>query len=188
MKALQKEIFGEQGKKMETLLRREMAPRVQEASMEMLHEFDMHPITIELNAGPSASNISGTLGGYGNLFSFIGFEAGDDPIEPLRRVLQRKMAFKVNKVNDKGKFAIIIDMPSKDEMYAVTPIPWLTGRSWIDGIERGLSGLGSYVYKKSPNSRSGTGIQSSTPIRGGRLQNSKYLSEILRNFQKNLFK
>ena len=38
-----------------------------------MKEFDRHPITRELQQGPSSTNLSGTLGGTGNLFSFIGF-------------------------------------------------------------------------------------------------------------------
>ena len=39
----------------------------------MIAEFLNHPVTVELKQGIDASNISGTLGGVTNLFSFIGF-------------------------------------------------------------------------------------------------------------------
>ena len=38
-----------------------------------MQDFDRHPITRELQQGASSTNMSGTLGGTGNLFSFIGF-------------------------------------------------------------------------------------------------------------------
>ena len=40
---------------------------------ETINEFLRHPVTKEIEAGPTAQNISGTLDGYGNLFSYIGF-------------------------------------------------------------------------------------------------------------------
>ena len=46
---------------------------------EMIEEFLDHKVTQEIIAGPTADNISGTLGGYGNLFSYIGFNEGDEP-------------------------------------------------------------------------------------------------------------
>ena len=54
---------------------------------EMISEFLNHPITVEIKTGPYAENISGTLNGYGNLFSFIGFSDGDDPINPIEGLL-----------------------------------------------------------------------------------------------------
>ena len=36
-----------------------------------LQNFDSHPVTQEISGGNSASNSSNTLGGKGNLFTFI---------------------------------------------------------------------------------------------------------------------
>ena len=55
----------------------------------MIQQFLMLPVTRELLAGPQARNISGTLGGYGNLFTFIGFESGSDPISPIVSLLEK---------------------------------------------------------------------------------------------------
>ena len=54
---------------------------------EMILEFMNHPVTREILGGPNASNESGTLDGYGNLFSFIGFNEGEDPIEIILDLL-----------------------------------------------------------------------------------------------------
>ena len=53
-----------------------------------LQDFNSHPVTKEIEAGPNSSNISGTLGGTGNLFTYIGFSSGSKPIEPLRKTLE----------------------------------------------------------------------------------------------------
>ena len=55
-----------------------------------LLEFDSHDVTQEL-AEPEKGNISNTLGGYGDLFGFIGFEAGSDPVLPVKLALESKI-------------------------------------------------------------------------------------------------
>jgi hypothetical protein len=54
----------------------------------MIDEFKNHLITKEINNGARSANISGTLSGYGNLFSFIGFEDGQDPILPILTLIE----------------------------------------------------------------------------------------------------
>ena len=54
----------------------------EQKKQEMMQEFSSHPVTIELS-DENSSNISSTLGGYGNLFGFIGFSKGSDPIGPV---------------------------------------------------------------------------------------------------------
>ena len=45
----------------------------------LITEFARHPVTVEIEGGVGAANTSNTLGGRGNLFSFIGFESSDKP-------------------------------------------------------------------------------------------------------------
>ena len=56
---------------------------LEEKKKEYISEILNHPISRELNDGPSASNISNTLDGKGNLYSFIGFDAGDQPVQDV---------------------------------------------------------------------------------------------------------
>ena len=58
---------------------------------QLISDFENHSVTREIKQGPSSSNISGTLGGYGNLYSFIGFEKGSRPVEPVRQALDRSV-------------------------------------------------------------------------------------------------
>ena len=55
-------------------------PKIEESKQKLIQNFISHPVSSEISSGPNSSNISGTLGGYGNLFSFIGFNSGDDPV------------------------------------------------------------------------------------------------------------
>ena len=74
-------------------------------------------------------------------------------------------------------------LPTAEEIFAITPLPWATGRSWAQGIERGLSGLG-YLLRKE-GGRSGAAVQSRVnKVRGGRFQNRPYISSFINKYKK----
>lgn len=149
---------------------------------EMISEFLNHPVTLEIKAGPYAENTSGTLDGYGNLFSFIGFSDGDDPINSIEGLLNLS---KIEKGQDtKDGFIMKIFLPSKQEIFSETPMPWATGRSWAEGIEKGISGFGQYLNTESISSRSGEGVQVKAQIRKGKFRNTQYISALLNKYFK----
>ena len=156
----------------------------QKKKNEMIAEFLNHPVTIEIKGGVNATNISGTLGGgSGNLFSFIGFDSGDDPIKPILRMLEQTSFDYVNTSAKRMNYRI--NLPSAKEIFAVTPMPWATGRSWAKGIETGISGLGFYLRKKTSTSRSGLGIQSPRKVRKkSKFKNIKYISDLIKRYEK----
>lgn len=150
----------------------------------MIEEFLNHPISQEISNGPQASNSSNSLGGYGNLFSFIGFEDGDEPIKPILEKLQATNFKYSGDVASGVKFSILL--PTAKEIFEVTPMPWASGRSWAQGIETGISGLGFYLNLKSKNSRSGAGIQTSVKASSKRFKNQQYISSLINKYS-NLF-
>ena len=167
-------------------------PKVRRKQEHLIQEFTEHPVTVEINSGPHATNSSGLLGGYGNLFSFLGFESSSDPTGPIYKILQRKLKVSAIRKGYQGSYVVSVEMPSKEEILINTPFDWLEGRSWVDGIEKGVSGLGSYLYNEEGFSgedlRSKTGIQIKGTLSGSKFRNTKYLSEMLNNFKKNLLK
>jgi hypothetical protein len=153
---------------------------------EFIDEFMNHPITQEIQGGIGATNISGTLGGITNLYSFIGFDEGTDPIRPIEQLL-KKSNYRIIYNNKSVDATVIFDIPTAAQIFEITPMPWAVGRSWARGIETGISGLGYYL-KKTKNSRSGLGVQSSTEqVRAGVMfKNSKYISDLISRFNKEL--
>jgi len=151
-----------------------------------IQEFINHPITQEIKGGIGATNISGTLGGITNLYSFIGFDEGTDPIKPIEDLLE-KSNYRIIFNNKATDSTVIFDIPTAAQIFAITPMPWAIGRSWARGIETGISGLGYYL-KKTKNSRSGLGIQSSTnQVRPGTVfKNTRYISDLINRFSKDL--
>jgi len=153
---------------------------------EFIDEFMNHPITQEIQGGISATNSSNTLGGITNLYSFIGFDEGTDPIRPIEELL-KKSNYRILFNNRSVEATVIFDIPTAAQIFEVTPMPWATGRSWAKGIETGISGLGYYL-KKTKNSRSGLGVQTTNQqVRAGVMfKNSKYISDLINRFNKEL--
>ena len=152
----------------------------------MIKEFLNHPVSVEISGGASAGNISGTLGGVTNLFAFIGFSSGDNPLQPILEILE-SINFRRESVLKKGSrvgYTYAVDFPESQKIFNATPLPWATGRSWAKGIEIGISGLGYLLRKSSSSSRSGAAIQISKRVRGGKFQNVPYISALLSKYKK----
>ncbi len=187
-KQLEKDIFV----KGEKILIRQLQPivdeRVRDIQQDMVSEFENHPVSKEISAGNDASNTSGLLGGYGNLFSFIGFDAGENPISPISRILKKRIYSKIQRRNNNGSFNLSIFAPDKEEVYANAQVGWMGGRSWADGIEKGISGLNRFLYDEEglKNSRSDTGVQTKNKVLSSSAGRTPYISEIINNFKKRL--
>lgn len=151
---------------------------------EMIKEFLTDSVTIELLEGAGASNISGTLGGVSNLFAFIGFNSGEQPISPILKMLEGTQIIYKQEIRQRGiGVEFEVSLPTAEDIFMVTPLPWASGRSWAEGIERGLSGLG-YLLRKS-DGRSGAAIQSRVKkVRSGRFQNRPYISSLIKRYRK----
>jgi hypothetical protein len=163
-----------------------------------LRQFNQHPVTKELEGGIGASNISKTLPGTksdANLFSFIGFAEGSNPTQEVRQILEQeidlnqKPTIKTLETGIEFRFKVLA--PTLKSIEAQTPLPWENGRSWVKGIERGISGLGYYLsgrFKSPEPSQSGGGIQSSYKVRAGSFVTVEYLGGILRDLKEKLKK
>jgi len=165
-------------------LEKEAKRKFKRIKAEMIKEFLSHPITQEIMEGPNAPNISGTLGGVSNLFAFIGFDAGNQPVAPILERLEAVSIIYNKEYKEKGiGVSFNVFLPTAEDIFAITPLPWATGRSWAEGIERGISGLG-YLVKKS-GGRSGAAVQSRVnKVRGGGFQNTPYISSFIKRYKK----
>jgi len=164
------------------------------AKQNMLREFDEHPVTQELKAGPEAEgNPSGTLGGRANLYAFIGFPAETEPTEIIRSALESFVNILNNPTITFGyrsaTFSFSVVYPSLTEIYKATPSPF-SSKSWVKGIEDGMWGLTHYLnglYTNPPKdfsdwSRSGPAIESKSQVRADSFEARPYMKEILEHF------
>jgi len=172
MAALEKEAFSFASKVLE------------EKKQNYLNSIADHPISQELSSGPSGPNVSNTLNGDGNLYSFIGFENGAKPIEDLLYIINNNTRIKkVESKQDEFKFEVYT--PNLEELRNVTPMPFENGNSWLRGIEKGISGFSNYLYGLLfGSSRSGTGIQSKNKIRRANYKPVKYFTLLYNEFIK----
>jgi hypothetical protein len=164
---------------------------------EMKREFLSHPVTQEIKNGVGSENLSNTLGGGSkkDLFSFIGFNQGDDPILPILEKLDSKNESgpKLKYVRGSQKqnleFVFKVESPDKEAIKRDTSVPWAEGLSWADRIEKGIPGLGYFLNRKDKvGSRSGGGIQIDNKLRDKKFRPVSYLSTIFKNFLKNITK
>jgi len=160
-----------------------------------LADFDRHPVTKELKQGPSGINISNTLNGEGNLFSFIGFYSNENPTGLVREALKSYLNVVGTQRKFRGRqgvkfYRYSLSFPTLGSFDGVAQMPWENGSSWVTGVEKGISGFSNYMYLNHgegkdfrDKSRSGTGIQSKREINVGAFSPTKYISEILNKFR-----
>ena len=162
----------------------------QKIKQEMIAEFLRHPVTRELLEKNTAQNYSQTLVGYGNLYSFIGFNYPEDPTVPILDLLN---ATRIDLRLNGNNLFLYIKIPTPEDVWAVTPMPWADGRSWAKGIESGISGLNFYLsvqkagikaLRAFEDSRSGTAIQSSKKVSpSARYNPTQYISTLLKKYK-----
>lgn len=177
----------------------------QEKKLELLQEFDEHPISEEISQGVNGSNTSNTLEGLGlgkhsndegyepNLFTFIGFEADSNPVGELRAELQRQIRFAniptKSRNGNQIKYNFGVFGPSHGDISHSSPMPFGTKASWPDSIEQGVPNINSYIYWKNAGRSSG-GILAKE--KGGALKEIRqgafyrpvgYLTIMLANFK-----
>ena len=190
-RSVQRKAASQAGKKIRANLEKRTKEVLQMERIRLMQDFDNHPITQEIEGGPRAANMSMTLGGYGNLFSFLGFNEDSRPVEPLRKILLNSLRLQRLKGTNQYSlvYRIIISIPSEEEILAATPLHWAKGKSWVEAVEQGFSGLGQYLHFRSKNvGRSGSAIEAKVDL-GLRPQSStasSYLSDILRKLIKDI--
>lgn len=168
---------------------------IDDLKQDLINDFLNHPVTQDIIAGskdPTANtDISNSLGGVSNLFAFIGFDRGSDPIQPILEVFDKQFALeKRGAPHIAGGLKYSIKTPTPQEVFDVnvTPMPWNKGRSWAQGIELGISGLNQLIRLHADadvKSKSGGAIQSKrNRVRPGKYQNQKYISFLLNEYKK----
>lgn len=163
--------------------------KVDKIKKEALVELNKHEVTREIEAGPNAMG-SSLLGGKGSLFGFLGFDRSSQPVEILRSAFDTMFAVDKNqgtlkKVNER-RFTLeyqVYNVPTITEIYGITPLSWTT-KSWVKGIERGISNASNTIFKDTDNSRSGVALQSKQKINFIKFNPTPYVSTILDNARK----
>jgi len=157
-----------------------------EAKKQLLEDFDNHPVTQELKSGPSSTNLSNTLGGYGNLFSYIGFPDGTDPTAIVRAFLIASIKLKRSSRGGNLNVTYSVSLPSLQD-FNFAKMPWEGGNNWVQAVESGISGFSYYMTKASEASRSGEAIQIDNKIRArGSSAGIDYMTKIINKFRQRL--
>lgn len=148
---------------------RQVQEKFDRAKSELLTEFETSPVTQEIDQGPELTTSSVLPGGYGNLYSFLGFIAGSNPTGPVRQLLNNIRLVKKPTMGEDA-WVFRINIPDKADFDDASPMTWEAGRSWIDAVTHGLGTFSHYMFSLTNNrftrSKSGTAVQVSTNLRG----------------------
>jgi hypothetical protein len=130
---------------------------------------------------------------YGNnLFSFLGFEDGSNPVAELIALLKNKNNIKVDNGRFEfrpfiSKYTFKIRVPSEKDIKSVTPLHWGKGKSWISAVEKGLTNAVNYL-RKMGEGRSKGGVQMKNETSKEFLNKSDYFFEKYKRFISSLSK
>lgn len=159
----------------------------------LLEEFDTHPVTVELKTAAegdasSVENISGTTGGLGNLYGYLGFWEDEDPTEQLRGLLE-KIKLDYRGLTATKDFHFAYNIPTLAAVYKASMLTaWGTSAgSWVDVVENGKQfgqgGAGISHYVPGSKGRSGAGVQiTPTYAESASFQKTDYILSMLRKF------
>lgn len=159
---------------------------------EMMEDFINNKVTISL-AMEEEGGDAGLLNGKGSLYGFIGFTKGDEnPAEELGKYLDKSVKIKdKEKVAGKLAYKFTVSIPSKKDISENTTSPEWLGGGWVNGIEKGISGLESFIYLGGAtrwqesienNSLSRAGLQATNEVRDDEMTPEPYITPILEKF------
>lgn len=201
-RVLRKELVS-QSAKVRVRAQPQFEKRFEETKKTLLQDFDTHEVTKEIQRGPTTHR---SMIPVGNLFSLLGFDAGEHPTTPLRAYLKKEIKLDKGSIGletNAGKILLRgnVTIPTLDEIYdhtsETTPLPedWPEGRSWVQLVERGIPGFPRFLSVLDPErgrkrrfriegSHSGTAIQVKTKdLRGGSVGPISYVNGLLASFK-----
>lgn len=196
--ALQKAIAAQADRVIRPRVEPLIVKRFEEDKQQLLASFDRNKITKELRQeGDAESSVISTSNG-GNLFSFLGFNAGtgDDVVRDLRDILESETKQIGNvKTVKRGKsiiYEMTVKVPTIDAIISKTQgwLSWTT-RSFVEIIEKGHENFKRYLFDDSGRlankSRSLVAIQvKKRELRGSGFSGVSYISKILQKFLNSL--
>lgn len=169
-----------------------------------------HPVSREVDEGPYAENSVAVISSHpegGNLFSLVGFDSSDRPIDKLIDFLNsyididnRMPRTRISRNKMVVNYSWDVSLPDNSDFDAEASLGYPDGYqsgSWVSGIENGIIGINSYLFDSSrdfPTSRSGPAIQAKS--KSGKLQNVgtrqqvrvPYMSKMIKEFARELRK
>lgn len=144
---------------------------------------------------PVNSNIVPATAKGSNLFSFLGFDAGDtNPVDRLFAVMERLFSEPVvRKIRGEQRYKITVSSPLQQDIEAEKKELYIrqertyTGRSWPEAVRKGIAGFPRYLFDKTRDfggaSFSGVAIQVKNFMRGGSFMGRPFLGRTLANYR-----
>ena len=165
----------------------------EKAKKDFLSNLENHKVSRELKAGPTGSSSFLTSG---DLFSFMGFEAGSSPVEDLVNFLDESIVFEGYSglsILKLVMFHFRVKIPNREDFAKREELNlyWENGNPWPFAIEEGVAGYSNYIPLGKDNSKSVSlrGFQNKNKIRQEEfVPIVGYISHLLEEFKQSLKK
>lgn len=144
---------------------------------------EVHPVSRELRGGVSSPNISGTMGGYGNLYTFLGGFEGDVVERIINNIMEKVVIGRVREVKNASASLLSFRAEVSVSVAEVDEPLSFENRGVIDAVENGIGNFSHFVYQKGrdlKNSRTGPAIQSSKQQRNQQFTPTEWISSLLK--------
>ena len=184
-------------KKFKKKSREKLTPVLETANEKLVEEFEAHPASVEMDAGPDNDYSTYIKGGAGNLPSLLGIANSAAEIKKISKLLTGSIKIKdVRKTNNEFSLSIKVEVPTIEEINEIAVSPdWIIGDSWIDQLERGVSNVACYFFANRgfKTSTSGYAIQIKKTWKNitaghGTVSEKEYISKMLRDLGKEIKK
>ena len=173
------------GQKAKNFMMRKAKNKLSIAKSMLDDDIDSDPVSQKIEGDPK------TIG-------YFGFEEGELPVENLKRAMSNRigMTSKSTVRTRKGKssrgatYKFKVKFPSSKDIYSeyILSLPWIS-KTWVEGVERGLSGVEKFAYKPGKG-RSEFGFQLKGNVKDPitPIQDDGYIARIRKYFSENLAK
>lgn len=151
----------------------------------LTQQIENHPVSKELRAGVTASNTSGTLGGYGNLYTFLGGFEGDVVSRIVSNILVKAQLGRERVYNNEARKEILFTKELNVPLESIDETLTFENRGVIDAVENGVGNFSHFVYsrKRLKESRTGHGLQSEKSVRTQQFVPTEWIGSLLRQLK-----
>ena len=172
------------GQKAKNFMRRKAERRVNSAKEKLDQDIDSDFVSKRIEGDPE------TIG-------YFGFEAGDLPVEELKRVMDNRIGMGSNSSVRTRKtasarqatYTFQVKFPSSKDIYSefILNLPWIS-KTWVEAVERGLGNLEKRFVFRPGKGRSQFGVQLKGYVQNPitPLKDEGYIERIRRYFSENL--
>lgn len=172
------------------LARKIAKTQFENAKLKMMEQVEEHEISKELSNPsryPSSQFIQSPTGKPKNLYGFLGFVDGTDPVKELIDIIDDNYRINLQVRLENMKYYFNFQYLTPRQLEKLCPLDW-SSRSWLKAVENGLASISKYISRTTkPIGRSSYGLQIKNDLKNpGRYIATPYMTPIIKAFEAQL--